>query len=118
MPLPVQTQAKYWSIAIGVIALALWYLGDVILPFVLGGAVAYFLDPVADRLERMGLSRVAATTVITLIALMIFVIMVLLVVPTLINQAVNLFEIAPDEIAETRVLGTMMNGKFTHRSGI
>ena len=30
----------------------------------------------------------------------------------------NLFEIDPSEIAETEVLGTMMNGEFTHREGI
>ena len=30
----------------------------------------------------------------------------------------NLFEIKPNEIADTKVLGTMMNGKFTHRDGI
>ena len=46
----------------------LWFLGDVLLPFVLGGAIAYFLDPVADRLERLGLSRVAATRAETLMA--------------------------------------------------
>ena len=73
----------------------LWFLGDVILPFVLGGAIAYFLDPVADRLERLGASRAVATTVITLSAVLIFVLMALLVVPLLVQQAVSLFETAP-----------------------
>jgi predicted PurR-regulated permease PerM len=41
-------------------------LGDVLLPFVLGAAIAYFLDPVADKLERLGLSRVLAVLVISL----------------------------------------------------
>jgi len=30
----------------------------------------------------------------------------------------NLFEIDSSEIADTKVLGTMMNGKFTHRDGL
>lgn len=30
----------------------------------------------------------------------------------------NLFEIDPREIADTKVLGTMMNGQFTHRDGM
>ena len=51
MALPVKDQLKYWGLAAAIFLLALWWLGDVILPFVLGGAVAYFLDPVADRLE-------------------------------------------------------------------
>jgi predicted PurR-regulated permease PerM len=86
---------KYWGISTAVFMIAMWYLGDVILPFVLGGAIAYFLDPVADKLEDMGCSRALATTIITLVAVVIFVIMVLLVVPTLINQAISLFDIAP-----------------------
>ena len=95
MALPVNTQLRYWGIAAVVLFLALWFLGDVILPFVLGGAIAYFLDPVADRLEEMGCSRAVSVTIITLIAVMIFVIMALLVLPTLIEQAIALFNTAP-----------------------
>ncbi|WP_136634628.1 AI-2E family transporter [Pseudooceanicola onchidii] len=95
MALPVRQQLKYWGIAAAVFFVALWWLGDVILPFVLGGAVAYFLDPVADRLERLGASRALATAIITLGAILIFVLLALLVVPTLINQAVALFDTAP-----------------------
>ena len=95
MALPVKTQMKYWGIASAVFLILLWFLGDVILPFVLGGAVAYFLDPVADRLEKMGCSRALSVTIITLVALMIFVVMALLVVPTLVEQAIALFNVAP-----------------------
>jgi predicted PurR-regulated permease PerM len=59
MALPVRDQVKYWGIAAAAALVVLWVLGDVILPFVLGAAAAYFLDPVADRLERMGLGRAA-----------------------------------------------------------
>ncbi|MGH1577543.1 AI-2E family transporter [Planktotalea sp.] len=92
---PVKDQLRYWGIATVIFMIALWYLGDVILPFVLGGAIAYFLDPVADKLEDWGCSRALATTLITLAAVLIFIVMVLLVVPTLINQAISLFDIAP-----------------------
>ncbi|UYV39537.1 AI-2E family transporter [Rhodobacteraceae bacterium D3-12] len=95
MALPVQHQLKYWGIAAVVFCLAMWFLGDVILPFVLGGAVAYFLDPVADKLESMGASRGLATGIITLVAILLFVIMALLVIPTLVGQAIALFDTAP-----------------------
>ncbi|RKT30738.1 putative PurR-regulated permease PerM [Roseovarius halotolerans] len=95
MALPVGTQMKYWGIASAVFMVIMWFLGDVILPFVLGGAIAYFLDPLADRLERMGASRAVAVTLITLLALLVFVVMALLVVPTLIQQSVALFDTAP-----------------------
>lgn len=96
MALPVNDQAKYWGVAIAVILLLLWQLGDVILPFVLGGAIAYCLDPIADRLEAMGLSRVASVAVITLVAVFGFILLFLLVIPTLIEQTAQLIAIAPD----------------------
>lgn len=95
MALPIRDQLKYWGVAAIVFMVALWFLGNVLMPFLLGGAIAYFLDPVADRLERMGFSRVLATTFITVMGLLIFFILALLVVPTLIQQTVSLIEIAP-----------------------
>ena len=96
MALPVRQQLLYWGISTIVVFVVLWALGDVLMPFILGGAIAYFLDPVADRLERLGLSRVAATAVITLCGVLLFVIVTLLVVPTLINQAAQLVNVAPE----------------------
>ncbi|CAN0174227.1 unnamed protein product, partial [Chrysoparadoxa australica] len=95
MALPVQDQMKYWAVAAAVFAVVLWFLGDVLLPFVLGGAIAYCLDPIADWLERVGLTRGAATAVITVAMLLVFVIMTLAVIPLLIQQAISLFEFAP-----------------------
>ncbi|MGR3271346.1 AI-2E family transporter [Thalassococcus profundi] len=95
MSLTAREQFKYWGFALVVFAVLLWFLGDVLLPFILGGAVAYFLDPVADRLEKLGASRVMATAIITVVAILIFVLLALLVIPTLIQQSVQLFETAP-----------------------
>lgn len=109
MTLPIRDQIKYWGLAAAVFILALWFLGNVILPFVLGGAIAYFLDPVADRLERMGLSRAASVAVITLMAILTFVLMAVLVVPSIVNQAVALFNIAPQLM---RDLQGFLDGHF------
>ncbi|MEL6914247.1 MAG: AI-2E family transporter [Pseudomonadota bacterium] len=102
MALPTRTQLIYWSIAAFVTALALWYLGAVIMPFIIGMAIAYFLDPVADRLETLGCSRVLATVIITIVAVMIFVLLVVLVVPALVQQAVSLFNAAPTIFSNLR----------------
>ncbi|MEM6728477.1 MAG: AI-2E family transporter [Pseudomonadota bacterium] len=109
MALPTRTQTLYWSIAALVLALALWYLGSVIMPFIIGAAIAYFLDPVADRLEAMGASRVVATVIITIIAVLVFVLMIVLVVPTLAGQAVSLFNAAPDIFINLR---DFLNARF------
>ena len=55
-------------VVLGVSALvlvALIQLSEILLPFVLGFTLAYFLDPLADRLERLRLPRLVATNVIT-----------------------------------------------------
>lgn len=43
-----------WVIVFTCLGLILYLLRSAILPFVAGMAVAYLLDPVADRLERWG----------------------------------------------------------------
>ena len=96
MALPAREQAKYWTIAAVVIFATLWALGDVILPFVLAAAVAYCLDPIADALERLGLPRAAAVSIITAGAIVVFVLLVLLIIPTIVDQAAALFSAAPD----------------------
>jgi len=93
--LPIRKQAKYWGVTAAVVALVLWSLGNVLLPFVVGAAIAYFLDPVADRLEGMGLSRIAATAIITVFSILVFILAAVLIIPTLIQQTTNLFNTAP-----------------------
>lgn len=98
MALSRKDQTIYWGIAAVVFLILLYTLGSVILPFLVGGALAYFLDPVADRLERLGLSRALATTVIALAALLVVVALVLAVIPTLVNQTTQLVSTAPDYV--------------------
>ncbi|SMX33056.1 AI-2E family transporter [Octadecabacter ascidiaceicola] len=86
MALPSQKQFQYWGLATGVLIFLLWALGNVLTPFILGGAIAYFLDPIADRLEAWGQSRAMATVIITLSAILLFFLIFLLVIPTLIGQ--------------------------------
>ena len=102
MALPISQQAKYWGIATAVILVALWFLGDVILPFVLGGAIAYCLDPVADRLERAGCSRMAAVGIISLVTVLVFVLLFLLVIPTLVQHTSSLINTAPELVDRLR----------------
>jgi predicted PurR-regulated permease PerM len=102
MALPGREQVRYWGVAAAVFVLALWFLGDVLLPFVLGGAVAYFVDPIADRLERAGLSRPGATAVITVGAILLFLVMLLAVIPTLIYQLIDLVQVLPQLFRDLR----------------
>ena len=50
MALPIETQLKYWGIGFTLLIAFLWVFSEIMLPFVAGMAIAYFLDPVADKL--------------------------------------------------------------------
>ena len=103
MALSARKQLQYWGIAAGVVALSLWLLGDILLPFFIGGAIAYFLDPVADWFERRGLSRTLSVALITLLAAVLFALAVLLVIPTLVRQATELVQEAPALLRQLEV---------------
>ncbi len=109
MAVTVGQQARIWGVAALVLFLLLWFLGNVLLPFILGAIVAYLLDPVADRLERAGVRRVWAVVLITLCALLAIVIASLIIVPTLVNQATALIQIAPDLVTRT---GNWLTARF------
>ena len=95
MEISVKEQLRWWGIGFLILTLVLWQLGNVMLPYITGAAIAYFLDPLADRLERMGCSRVVATLLITLVALIGFVVIVLVLVPTFFHQLTGLVAEAP-----------------------
>jgi len=102
MALPVRQQVTYWGIATAVVLVMLWALGGVILPFVVGAAVAYFLNPVARRLQRIGLSRVLATVVIFVFLIALVILALLVIIPTLVQQTNDLIQAAPDLFRQLR----------------
>lgn len=91
-------QAVFWFITFIVFILALYLLRSVLVPFVAGMALAYFLDPVADWLEKIGLSRIIATTLILLTFVSLFVVLLIVIVPILANQAASFGENLPGYI--------------------
>ncbi|WP_264210222.1 AI-2E family transporter [Leisingera thetidis] len=102
MALPAKKQFKYWGVAAVVFAVIMWALGGVLMPFILGAAIAYMIDPIADRLEAWGLSRTAATAAITVGALLVFLLLLLVVVPTLIYQMIDLVNVLPQLARDAR----------------
>ncbi|NHF73832.1 AI-2E family transporter [Paracoccus xiamenensis] len=91
-------QAYWWAGITLAFMLVMWLLGQAILPFVIGAGVAYLLDPLADRLERAGLSRTWAVVTITLSALLVLVAFMLFLAPIVLRQAAQLVEAVPGMI--------------------
>ena len=81
-----QRQVTIWAVGFGLLILLLLLLGSVLLPFIAGLVLAYFLDPVADALERLGLPRLAATLVILVSAILVLVVVLIVFAPILADQ--------------------------------
>ena len=89
---------RQWWVAAGVTALALWFLVSiepVLMPFFVSAVLAYLGDPLADRLEALGLSRRLSVALVFLLLTLVIVVALLLVVPVLGRQLGQLVESLP-----------------------
>jgi predicted PurR-regulated permease PerM len=99
-------QAAFWIGALLFLLLFLWVFSGVLLPFILGMALAYLLDPIADRMERAGMSRLWATVSILLIAILVVALVLLIVVPVLVGQLGGFIERLPTYAERLRALAS------------
>ncbi|AYD00451.1 AI-2E family transporter [Neorhizobium sp. NCHU2750] len=102
----------FWiGVLVGFI-LFLWFFSSILLPFVAGMALAYFLDPVADWLERRGLSRTMATVVILVCFVTIFALALMLVIPIIISQFTQFAAAVPGYITELQQIISSPQNSF------
>jgi predicted PurR-regulated permease PerM len=93
-----QRQIFFWLLVlVGFIAFLLVF-SSILLPFLAGMALAYFLDPVADRLERLGLSRLMATIAILVAFVVVLALSLMIIVPLVFTQAAEFIQKMPGYI--------------------
>jgi predicted PurR-regulated permease PerM len=78
-------------------------LSDILLPFASGFALAYFLDPLADRLEAVGVRRSLATLTITVIVGLALLTALAFGLPVLAQQISMLIAALPGYISDVQV---------------
>ncbi|MET0314059.1 MAG: AI-2E family transporter [Hansschlegelia sp.] len=110
-----QRQALFWLAALLAVAFFLYLFSGILLPFVAGLALAYLLDPVADRLERLGLPRVAATVAILTSVVLVLTLAVVLVAPLLAGQISNFIEKLPGTVSRLQELLAVQSDSFLGR---
>jgi len=97
-PMTAGQRLRFWLIGLAVALIAIYLLRTILLPFVAGMAIAYFLDPACDWLERHRLSRTVATSIVTLVFAIVLVLALLLIVPLLADQLTQFLSTLPDLI--------------------
>ena len=76
----------FWVAALAVFVALLWLLSPILLPFVLGMAIAYVLDPLVNQLSKRGVSRLLAAVLILGGFVVALALLVLLIAPVLAKQ--------------------------------
>jgi predicted PurR-regulated permease PerM len=99
-----ERQFLFWGLALALLILTLALLKDILLPFIVGIAIAYFLNPIADRFEVVGFNRTLAAALIVGAAGAIAIGFVIFLVPVVAEQARQFVEALPGEILRLKDL--------------
>jgi predicted PurR-regulated permease PerM len=115
-PLTLRRQLLFWSGALLVLIALLWLLGDVMMPFVAGMALAYLLDPLVRQVQRLGVSRAIASVTVVMIFIALIALALILLVPVLAEQVAEFVARIPHYVERLRALITEWSqgwlGKF------
>ena len=100
----IEWQIGFWIGAFLLLVLLLWLFSGVLLPFAAGVALGYLLDPVVDRLERLGFNRLGATLLIMACLALVLVLIIVLIVPVLWSQLASFIEAFPAYAIQLKAL--------------
>ncbi|MEO8809186.1 MAG: AI-2E family transporter [Rhodanobacter sp.] len=92
-----QESSRHWQLLgiAAVIVFLIWLLGPVLMPFAIGAMLGYLGDPLADRLQRWGLGRNWAASLVFLVLLLAFAGLLLLLIPLISHQIERLIRNLP-----------------------
>jgi predicted PurR-regulated permease PerM len=93
----VERQLWFWLAALVILVFAIALLRDILLPFVAAIVVAYFLNPIADRLQARGLNRAWAAILIVGVVAVLVAFALILLVPVLADQIRQMVTALPGE---------------------
>ena len=97
-------QVMFWVAAFVALVLTLWLLSEILLPFVVGMALAYLLNPLVGRLERMGMNRLVAVLLVAVLFIAALAAILLLVVPLLVDQVAAFLDNVPRYVDRVKAL--------------
>ena len=112
-----ERQLLIWAALLAALLYALAKLGSVVTPFAAGIALGYLLDPLARKLQRLGLNRLGASLTIMVAFAVVAVWSVAVIVPILGNQVLSFSQRLPDLAVRLRALAVDEVGVLTDRYG-
>ncbi len=101
-------QIGFWIGALALLILLLWLFSGVLLPFAAAMALAYLLNPVADRLERLGFNRLGAVLLIMTAFAVVVALIVVLIMPVFWRQLASFLDALPSYVVKIEDLGARL----------
>lgn len=100
------TQQIIWLvIVITAIIFLFWAVNDILAPFIIGAVIAYCLDPLADRMQILGIPRlITALSIISSVIILLMVLTIFLF-PILYNQLSQLLALTPEILKTVKMKG-------------
>src|SRR3569833_731882 len=102
--LALERQVAFWVAALAGLIALLWMLSTVLMPFIAGMALAYLLDPIARRAQRMGVPRAVSALVIVIVVIVLQVLDIMKVATIVGHQYEALANKLPDYVARLQSL--------------
>jgi predicted PurR-regulated permease PerM len=114
------TRLQRWTLLGGLVVvawLALSLFASILLPFVAASGIAYFLDPVARRLTRLGVPRGAAALLLIIGLIAVGLVAVLLLYPLVVQQVGLLAARLPDYVLAMRNFAQQVVNELQQKLG-
>jgi len=112
-PINLERQLLLFALALLILGALAYSVSSILTPFVLGGVLGYLLNPVAERLQKLGFSRLGAS----LLLLAVFVVVVgvagLVLIPVLVRQFQGFIESFPGYLAALQNLFSDWSDRLT-----
>lgn len=96
----IERHVLFWLAALAGVVLLIGALREILLPFVVGMVIAYFFNPLADRLSAWGMNRMLAAAIIVGLAATVLITAIVYLAPVLFAQAEQLAEVLPTEFSK------------------
>jgi predicted PurR-regulated permease PerM len=95
-PMTHDTSRRWQMLALAaIVVFVIWLLAPVLMPFAIAGMLAYLGDPLADRLQRFGMGRALAVTIVFGVLVLVVIGALLLLIPLIQRQVTNLYDNVP-----------------------
>ena len=111
-------QIGFWIGALLLLILLLWLFSGVLLPFAAAMALSYLLNPVVDRLERLGLNRLGAVLLILAGFAVLLALIIVLILPVFSRQLASFLEALPSYAVKLEDLATELSVRLTNDHGL